>query len=153
MNHTEPGQIAFEAYAATVGGRTHDGRTIPSWENLTPEVRAGWIAAATAANGAPVTHTRQVLLEVLNERERQVFSEGWTRPRDDTQADGSLAAAAIAYALTATRAPVSTTHVWPKHWSSAWFKPSTVRRNLIKALALLTAEVERLDRAQRVQQP
>jgi hypothetical protein len=34
---------------------------------------------------------------------------------------------------------------WP--WEASWFKPSTARRDLIKAGALILAEIERLDRA------
>lgn len=43
------GRKAFEAYAAHVGGKTHDGKPIPGWENLTDAVREGWDAAALAA--------------------------------------------------------------------------------------------------------
>lgn len=34
---------------------------------------------------------------------------------------------------------------WP--WHRVWWKPSTRRRNLVKAGALILAEIERLDRA------
>ena len=34
---------------------------------------------------------------------------------------------------------------WP--WAPEWWKPSSYRRNLIKAGALIIAEIERLDRA------
>jgi len=47
-----PGQIAFEAYNASKGGITWDGKPIPGWDTLTNEagiaVRAGWEAAARA---------------------------------------------------------------------------------------------------------
>lgn len=42
-------KAAFEAYSAEVGGKTWDGKPIPTWEALTDQVRAGWVAAATAA--------------------------------------------------------------------------------------------------------
>ncbi len=42
------GKIAFDAYTASVGGVTHDGKPIPGWLDLTDEVRAGWSAAAIA---------------------------------------------------------------------------------------------------------
>lgn len=41
-------RIAFEAYSASVDGKTHDGRPIPSWDDLTPAVRQAWDAAAQA---------------------------------------------------------------------------------------------------------
>ncbi|HCF3475434.1 TPA: hypothetical protein ACHSVP_002604 [Pseudomonas aeruginosa] len=34
---------------------------------------------------------------------------------------------------------------WP--WDEQWWKPSTARRDLVKACALALAEIERLDRA------
>ncbi|AFQ48272.1 hypothetical protein [Burkholderia cepacia] len=35
---------------------------------------------------------------------------------------------------------------WPKTWEPSWSKPTTPRRNLVKAGALILAELERLDR-------
>jgi hypothetical protein len=34
---------------------------------------------------------------------------------------------------------------WP--WDLKWWKPTTPRRDLVKAAALIVAEIERLDRA------
>jgi hypothetical protein len=42
------GKVAFEAYTAQAGGKTHDGKPIPAWEALTDSVRASWTAAARA---------------------------------------------------------------------------------------------------------
>lgn len=42
------GQLAFEAYNASKGGVTFDGRPIPKWEALGEDVRTAWSAAATA---------------------------------------------------------------------------------------------------------
>lgn len=35
---------------------------------------------------------------------------------------------------------------WPRSWSRAWWKPKNPRRDLVRAAALLIAEIERLDR-------
>ncbi len=35
--------------------------------------------------------------------------------------------------------------MWP--WAEEWWKPINPRRNLVKAAALILAEIERLDRA------
>jgi hypothetical protein len=56
-----PGEIAFDAYAVQVGGRTHDGRPMPSWDQVGMSVRAGWEAAADAVGLAALEFaTRQV---------------------------------------------------------------------------------------------
>jgi hypothetical protein len=36
-------------------------------------------------------------------------------------------------------------HVWP--WSREWWQPKDRRRDLVRAGALIVAEIERLDRA------
>lgn len=40
------GAIAYAAYAAAVGGTTHDGRALPAYEELGDRQRDGWEAAA-----------------------------------------------------------------------------------------------------------
>lgn len=91
--------------------------------------------------------------DVMAERERQISVEGWTPQRDDRYDTGEMASAAAAYAQHAAlqaagaqgdalNAPYIET--WP--WSRKWWKPTTARRNLVKAGALILAEIERLDR-------
>lgn len=81
--------------------------------------------------------------DVLAERARQVSAEGWTPEHDDQHAHDELVNAAACYALTYPGQSVPCG--WP--WADEWWKPSTPRRNLIKACALLLAEIERRDRA------
>lgn len=93
----------------------------------------------------------QAAIDVLAERQRQIEVEGWTPEHDDEHSKGELARAAAAYADPRIRArkpgmgcyvPIS----WP--WSPEWWKPSdSPRRNLVKAGALILAEIERRDRA------
>lgn len=108
--------------------------------------------------------------DVLAERHRQISVEGWEPEHDDEHDDRSLAIAAACYAL---RSEVETTRTetidvsggrgdtpvwkpekfdipphWPESWSGRWWKPSTERKDLVKAGALILAEIERLDRAQ-----
>lgn len=108
--------------------------------------------AAPAAGDAQTNAAR----DVLAERQRQISDEGWERERDDTYKHGELAAAAASYAQCAglqgegatTENAFKTPFVenWP--WSEPWWKPSSEpRRNLVKAGALILAEIERLDRA------
>lgn len=99
----------------------------------------------------PVTDTAKSAAEdVLAERERQKTVEGWTPEHDDDYAHFELARAASCYAAEAaepTRRPAEEgdrPYNWP--WHSDWWKPSGRRRNLVKAGALILAEIERLDR-------
>lgn len=101
-------------------------------------------------------------LNIIDERSRQIEVEGWTTDHDDRHAEGELAQAAACYAMPEL---VRTSYQsyskfgwfprwWPKSWSVSWWKPSkdgsieSRKRELIKAGALILAELERLDRLQ-----
>lgn len=90
----------------------------------------------------------QAARDVIAERHRQIDAEGWTPEHDDAHIAGEIAAAAGCYALNA-HGPVCGRHIppaeWP--WDHAWWRPSSTRRELVKAGALILAEIERLDRA------
>ncbi len=89
------------------------------------------------------------------ERRRQMAEEGWTPEHDDTHRKKELALAAISYAeahanpdeWSAERGlPPHPTADWP--WGKKWWKPSADPiRNLVKAGALIAAEIDRLRRA------
>jgi len=84
--------------------------------------------------------------DVLAERERQKTVEGWTRGHDDQHMWGEMARAASCYAIEPELRTSGWLHkVWP--WDFSWWKPTTRRRDLVKAGALIIAEIERLDRA------
>jgi len=100
------------------------------------------------------------LHDVIAERRRQVSEEGWDAAHDDEHAKGELGRAALNYLAAACIATLlggksyeGTPPLhrwggalgWPWHWS--WWKPGIVRRMLVKAAALILAEIERLDRA------
>ncbi|HBY8976932.1 TPA: hypothetical protein MI939_20015 [Klebsiella pneumoniae] len=84
-------------------------------------------------------------VDVLAERQRQVTAEGWTAERDDGYQNSELADAAACYAIHAHNQGFSTPAHWP--WSQDWWKQTSPRRDLVKAGALILAEIERLDRA------
>ena len=92
--------------------------------------------------------------DVLSERSRQVLEEGWDAAHDDEHTDGGMAIAAACYALIGTSADrylsrgVASTLWGYTGWATSWFKPKTIRRNLVRAAALLIAEIERIDRAE-----
>ena len=87
----------------------------------------------------------QAVLDVAAERRRQIEAEGWTPEHDDEHGAGEMAAAAACYALNAAGCGCEVARNWP--WDRSWWKPSTARRDLVKAGALILAEIERLDRA------
>ncbi len=102
-------------------------------------------------------------LDILTERERQKSQEGWTVAHDDEHTDGSLALAAACYAHGKPhfRMPSNkprdenflNTHanIWP--WHLLWWKPKDRRRDLVRAGALILAEIERLDRSAALDKP
>lgn len=102
----------------------------------------------TLAGGIPELESRTVTAaasDVLAERQRQVTAEGWTAERDDGYQNSELADAAACYAIHAHNQGFSTPDHWP--WSQDWWKQTSPRRDLVKAGALILAEIERLDRA------
>ncbi|EIG8967518.1 hypothetical protein LGD22_004587 [Salmonella enterica] len=116
-----------------------------------PELADGVYELYTAPQLTPAA------VDVLAERQRQINVKGWTPEHDDWQNQyGDLTIAASCYARHAygrgwvypekperyqdEEAPDD----WP--WDDTWWKPDSPRRDLIKATALLLAELERLDR-------
>lgn len=87
------------------------------------------------------------LCDVIAERTRQVSIEGWTLASDDQHPSGDMALAAACYAAHAGGAHQSNDAppLWP--WDRHWWKPTAPRRDLVKAAALMLAEIERIDRA------
>ncbi len=101
--------------------------------------------------------TEQALAAIAAERQRQISAEGYDAAHDDEHDTGELALAAGVYALYAAMTPLErdfaarygpnlygTGGLWP--WDHADLKLTTHRADLIKAGALIVAEIERLDR-------
>lgn len=106
---------------------------------------ASAIATAPAQPPAPI-EASPAARDVLAERARQIHVEGCSLARDDRYVSGELSAAAAAY-LSWTHGEYDAGTVpinWP--WDWVWFKPADPRRNLVKAGALILAEIERIDR-------
>jgi len=88
---------------------------------------------------------------IAAERRRQVEAEGWTPEHDDAHDKCELARAAACYALAPSPLGIEREWVYPGSpkgwpWSGTWWKPGFYRRNLVKAGALIVAEIERWDR-------
>jgi hypothetical protein len=96
--------------------------------------------------------------DVLRERAEQITREGFTPKHDDTHREGELSLAALFYLLAVAwcnrsyapsylgSTPTVRGYDWP--WAKSWWKPGRIRRMLVKAAALIIAEIERIDRAE-----
>lgn len=114
-------------------------------EQYIPSKNAPNVHGLSGSNDRKTQAMTRAAQDVLAERQRQVEAEGWTPEHDDTHSEGEIAAAAACYAFTAVRSPHDIqSRIWP--WSIDWWKPTTPRRDLVKAGALILAEIERLDR-------
>jgi hypothetical protein len=101
--------------------------------------------------------------DIAAERQRQIEVEGWTPEHDDKHDNEELRFAAACYALgtpdisfeythgapnrngtLSTLRGIATRTIWP--WEREWWRPGKRRRDLVKAGALIVAEIERLDR-------
>jgi len=92
---------------------------------------------------------------IAEERQRQIEVEGWVPEHDDGHQNGQLANAAGCYALSPENRHYdygrNTPYAWP--WNIVYWKPSPNRKSdLIKAGALIAAELDRLNRLE-FQQP
>jgi hypothetical protein len=117
--------------------------------------------------GIGVMEVTAAMRDVLAERQRQTQEEGFDAEHDDGHTPGDIGLAGVAYAMTASlwldlrhkhsetmtdeeaadaysRVPVNH-ETWP--WGVEWWKPKSPRRDLVRAAALILAEIERLDRA------
>jgi len=100
---------------------------------------------AALAKEAAIEAPSQAALDVLAERRRQVEEEGWHPDQDDDYEDGQLSMAAACYAMQGNTPNYGPPPDWP--WDRDWWKPTDDRRNLVKAGALIIADIERIDRA------
>lgn len=92
------------------------------------------------------------IIKALEERQRQISEECFTAEHDDQWKKSQLKTAAMCYLYHSEhmrqQAEFIFTH-WPHPWHIDWYKPSEdPKRNIIKAMALLSAEYDRLERAE-----
>lgn len=135
---------ALERFNASVEGVNRDRRAVKELLETVPKSfkddLCETVAKAVDDNIALDITGSQAGLDVIRERARQINEEGYTVVQDDSYDDNELARAAIAYA-------VGNIGSWPMTWDFEKFKLTDRRRNLVKAAALLIAEIERIDRA------
>jgi len=80
----------------------------------------------------------QASIDVIDERVRQVEQEAWDYTHDDQYVNGELLNAAVCYMYGTVEAD------WPFNLED--WKLKDTRQNLVRAAALIIAEIERLDR-------
>lgn len=109
-----------------------------------PEAEAVELERRAAANAEP----RDGAALIAAERRRQVEAEGYTPEHDDQHRHGEIAIAAACYAIHSTDAWVvypdecnPDVPGWP--WGSASWKPKGRVRDLVRAGALIAAEIDR----------
>ncbi|MEM7211770.1 MAG: hypothetical protein AAF479_07735 [Pseudomonadota bacterium] len=93
---------------------------------------------------------------IAAERRRQVDVEGWSPDHDDEHTKGEMARAAAAYARFSAWSDAKRSECLPEEpplalcwpWDDEWWRPTNRRRDLVKAGALIAAEIDRLDRAE-----
>jgi hypothetical protein len=97
--------------------------------------------------------------DVMDERQRQINQEFYSTENDDEYKQNELSRAAVCYAENVVRRGwVFNSHfgsnvyqeeeapdLWP--WDIDFWKPKNPRRDLVRAAALLIAEIERIDRS------
>jgi len=98
----------------------------------------------------------KAITDILDERERQKSQEGYKNEHDDLYEQNELSRAAGSYAnYAANCSSLHESHpslyqrqVAPDNWpfDKVYWKPKSPRQDLVRAAALLIAEIERIDR-------
>lgn len=88
---------------------------------------------------------------ITQERKRQIEEEGWSAAHDDSHYKGEMATAAFCYLAFDVLAGIGwinkvavVKRLWP--WDWGWWKPKDQLSNLVRAGALIAAEIDRLQR-------
>lgn len=167
----ELAQLRAELSNPAIGSKDHLRKLalslVDALEKAQHEARVDWEAAASLNVENQELKRRIAELEsrtvtvaaadVLAERQRQISAEGWTPSHDDTHKNNEMAFAAACYAFHSAAASWDLedcgteydSHPAPKNWpwEPEWWKPKSARADLVRAGALILAELERIDRA------
>ena len=118
------------------------------------EKKRGGSAGADGEQAKKRRRSVKAIEDVIAERERQINVEAWTPDHDDVHVNDELSALACAYAMPPGAREWSAEStgygntlceaIVPNGWE---FKPADRRQELVKAGALIIAEIERMDRA------
>lgn len=99
----------------------------------------------------------QAIVDVLNERQRQIEKEGYSTAKDDLYVSNELVRGGAGYVnhvvgrswtynkeMPEVYQNEEVPEFWP--WADNFWKPKSPREDLVRAAALLIAEIERIDR-------
>lgn len=132
-----------------------------SYENdlgeCTESINMAWSAWQTAK--AQAVPEGFAIKDVIYERQRQINQEFYSTENDDEYKQNELLRAAVCYAENVIRRgwvfdsnfgpdvyqEEEVPDLWP--WDLDFWKPRNPRRDLVRAAALLIAEIERIDRS------
>ncbi len=92
---------------------------------------------------------QEIIAAIAEERKRQIMTEGYMPTHDDQWKNNELAYAASVYTL-----PEKGRHIdeWPFGEKKYHPLPMNRKKELIKAAALIVAEIERLERLEKQEQ-
>ena len=84
---------------------------------------------------------------ITEERIRQIEKEGWSKEHDAELSDNCLANAAICYAIESNSNKLNyekevVADFWP--FDKEWWKPKDRIRNLVRAGALIAAQIDKI---------
>ena len=130
----EQGELS-DAYICAIDGRMPQ---TPATDAFLAEVLAQVVKSPSNA-----------VQSVIAERQRHQSAEGWTPEHDDQYSKSQLLWASSCYVLNAIHPFNRIPFDWP--WTPEWWKPTNPRRDLVKAGALILAEIERIDRQESAQ--
>ena len=88
----------------------------------------------------------RAVCDVLKERRHQIMEHNFDAKHDDLYEKNELTFGALSYlfAVVYDYEPAQVPVLWK--WHKSWWKPRSKRENLVRAIALAIAELERIDR-------
>jgi hypothetical protein len=147
--HTERGIVCIHAHIYT--DRVADSQSLQhEVRQILSAIRRdlvldGFATPMKYESAAPRTGAEMIAVE----RRQQVEREGWTQHHDDSHRNGELAVSAARYAIQHTkRSALKSLLAKNWRWGSCWWKPKDPIRDLVRAGALIAAEIDRLQRVE-----
>lgn len=131
-------EVACQQVALEAAMEEFDAIKTPATDAFLAEVRAQGVKSLSNA-----------VQSVIAERQRHQSAEGWTPEHDDQYSKSQLLWASSCYVLNAIHPFNRIPFGWP--WTPEWWKPTNPRRDMVKAGALILAEIERIDRQEAAQ--